>query len=148
MSKTYLLDTNIVSYIIKGHSTSARERTFDASRDRVAISAVTEGEICFGLAKAGASQKRLDALDLLHRRVEVLPWGRQEASVYGTLRAQQERSGRSIAALDMMIAAHAVSLGATLVTHDTAFRFVGGLKTKTGRQTFSRHVLGERSRAV
>lgn len=59
--------------------------------------------------------------------VAVLPWTEESAIRYGRLRAEMERSGKSLGALDMLIAAHALEIGATLVTSDRAFRFVPGL---------------------
>ena len=61
------------------------------------------------------------------RRVDVLPWDTEVADTYGEVRAELERLGKGLGALDMMIGAHARSLGAVLVTNDQAFRSVPGL---------------------
>jgi tRNA(fMet)-specific endonuclease VapC len=92
----------------------------------VAISAVTQGELIYGLAKRG-NPKALSAL--IHEfliRVEVLPWTGEVATVYGKLRAECAARGVSLGALDMMIAAQAVAAGAVLVTRDKAFDHVQG----------------------
>ena len=60
----------------------------------------------------------------------IMPWDSAAARRYAVLRAEQERKGKPLSTEDMMIAAHALSLGLTLVTHDEAFSFVDGLKTE------------------
>jgi tRNA(fMet)-specific endonuclease VapC len=62
--------------------------------------------------------------------VLILPWDSAAARTYGELRAAQERKGRPLSAEDLMIAAHALSLDLALVTHDSVFGFVDGLKTE------------------
>jgi tRNA(fMet)-specific endonuclease VapC len=63
-------------------------------------------------------------------RVEVLPWNQQVADMYGPLRAGLERRGRALAPLDLLIAAHALALGAVLVTNDQAMLRQTGLETE------------------
>ena len=123
---TYLLDTNIASDAIKGDPTRVRERLVALPMRSVAISAVTQGELIYGLAKRG-NPKALSAL--IHEfliRVEVLPWTAEVANVYGSLRAACAARGVSLGALDMMIAAQAVAASAILVTRDKAFNHVRG----------------------
>ena len=121
----YLLDTNTVTYIVSGRSAAAQRAYLeDEDRVRIRISAITEGEIRFGLAKktAGVAARRF-MLDFLSR-VESVPWDSAAASAYGTLRAQLTATGQTLGALDTLIAAHALSIGATVVTHDRAFRWL------------------------
>ena len=123
MKRLYLLDTNTVSYLVNGKSLAARGRLSSLGTDEIAaISTITEGELRFGLARFAVGQERLRAVELLLRRLKVLAWDREAAEVYGTLRARQAAQGKS--PLDTLIAAHAVSVGATLVTSDKAFRSV------------------------
>jgi tRNA(fMet)-specific endonuclease VapC len=68
-------------------------------------------------------------VDEFLRRVEVLPWDHAVAQTYGTLRAQLQSKGTSLAALDMQIAAHAVHMKATLVSSDKVFSKIAGLNT-------------------
>jgi tRNA(fMet)-specific endonuclease VapC len=120
----YLLDTNIASAAIKGDPPRVRERLVSVPMRSVTISAVTQGELIYGLAKSG-SPAALSAL--IHEfliRVEVLPWTAEVANTYGALRASCARRGVGVTALDMMIAAHAVAAGAVLVTRDKAFDHV------------------------
>jgi len=127
----YLLDTNIASDAIKGHPPRMRERLVTLPMRSVAVSAVTQGELMYGLAKRG-NPAPLNAL--IHEfliRVEVLPWTGEVANVYGALRASCANRGVSLGALDMMIAAQAVATDAVLVTRDKAFGRVGsGLKVE------------------
>jgi len=66
-------------------------------------------------------------------RLDVLPWDAETARRYGRLRASQERQGLSLGALDMMIAAHALTCGLTLITSDKAFTAVRGLDVRNFR---------------
>lgn len=126
MKRLYLLDTNTVSYIIKDKSPAARARLKKLNSPDVGISCITEGELIYGLAKSG-NERRRRAIDWFLAGLSIYPWGREAAAAYGVLRAKQERIGKPLEPLDMQIAAHAVALGAILVTHDKAFRQVADL---------------------
>jgi tRNA(fMet)-specific endonuclease VapC len=67
------------------------------------------------------------ALEGFFAKIQVLPWGREEAQTYGSLRAKQEATGKPLGNLDMLIAAHAISAEAILVTNDRAFSNLPGL---------------------
>lgn len=126
----YLLDTNMVSFILSGRSTAARSRLVSlASQDTVSISAVTEGELLFGIAKS-PSQPRQQALKQFLTPFTVYPWDRDAAAAYGVLRARQERLGKRLGPYDIQIAAHAVALGAILVSHHKAFRRIPNLQVE------------------
>lgn len=128
MSRLYLLDTNSVIYILRGKSPAARARLEGLQgSEMAAISAVTEGELLYGLAKSGAGEASRRSLKWFLARMKVLPWGRDEAAAYGLLRAKQEQMGKSLAPLDTQIAAHAVAIGAVVVTNDRAFQQVDSL---------------------
>jgi tRNA(fMet)-specific endonuclease VapC len=128
---TYLLDTNIASDAIKGNPARVRQRLVSLPMRSVTVSAVTQGELIYGLAKRG-NPTALGAL--IHEfliRVEVVPWTAEVANTYGALRASCAARGVSLSALDMMIAAQAVATGAVLVTRDKAFSHVeDGLKVE------------------
>ncbi len=116
-----MIDTNTVSYIVNGRSPSARERLEDLGFDEVAcISAITEAELRYGIAKKSNARALSQAIENFLPKVDLLPWGKAEAAVYGRLRAQSEAIGRPLATLDMMIASHAIAVGAILVTRDKA----------------------------
>jgi tRNA(fMet)-specific endonuclease VapC len=129
MSLLYMLDTNMVSYIAKGNSSAARIRLTTLRDDEVVcISAITEAEIHYGLAKRPDATALRSVMKGLLARLRVLPWGRNEAQSYGELRAKLEASGRTLGQMDMLIAAHAVAMDAVLVTRDAAFQQVEALR--------------------
>lgn len=120
MIKRYMLDTNTVSYIIKGQSPAARSKLASLHGNDVAcISVITEAELRFGVAKRPNAEKLRTALEGFLAKIHVLPWTREEAVAYGELRAKQEAAGKTLGNLDTLIAAHAIASGATLVTNDT-----------------------------
>jgi tRNA(fMet)-specific endonuclease VapC len=122
MTVLFLLDTNMVSYIAKGHSKAARTRMLHLKENEVVcISAITESEIRYGLAKRPEATALRERMEWFLAAVKVLPWGRDEAKAYGALRAKLESSGKSLQNMDMQIAAHAIALNAVLVTNDKAF---------------------------
>lgn len=130
MPALYLLDTNIVSYLLKNQFPILRPRFEVAGAAATAISCITEAEVFFGIAqKAGASRLKIAAEEFFSA-TSVLPWDSAAARTYGLLRAAQERKGRPLSTEDLLIAAHALSLNLILVTNDSAFSFVDGLRTE------------------
>jgi len=118
-----------MSYIVRGKSLAARSELYRLQGDEVGcISAITEGELRYGTAKRAPGAARLAALNVSFDRVRILPWGSAEALAYGNLRAKLERAGKVLGNLDMLIAAHATSANATLVTRDKAFAQVEDLR--------------------
>jgi tRNA(fMet)-specific endonuclease VapC len=122
----YLLDTNTVSHLIKRHP-QATQHLLAVPMHSVCISAITAGELAFGLAKRPEAVALKAAVNEFLRRVEVLPWDATVALTYGALRAQMQSKGTPLAALDMQIAAHALHVNATLVTSDHAFLHIDQL---------------------
>lgn len=126
----YLLDTNMVSFTLWGISPTARSRLANlSSYDVVSISAVTEGELNFGLAKS-PNERRRRALEQYLSPFVIYPWNSEAAAAYGELRARQERLGKKLGPYDTQIAAHAVALKAILVSHDKAFRRIPNLQVE------------------
>jgi tRNA(fMet)-specific endonuclease VapC len=124
----YLLDTGICIYIINERPQHLRARFDKEVVGDVGISAITASELAYGVAKTDSARNRA-ALDRFMLPLEVAPYGPEAASVYGDLRARLEHGGEVIGPLDMLIAAHAVALGVTLVTNNTGeFRRVPGLR--------------------
>lgn len=118
--KRYMLDTNTASHLLRNHPIVAR-RVVAAPMASLCISVITEGELLFGLAKRpDAKQLHLAVREFL-RRVDVLPWESATAECYGMVRADMARHGKVLAPLDLLIAAHALSVGAVLVTNGRAF---------------------------
>jgi tRNA(fMet)-specific endonuclease VapC len=134
----YLLDTNIASCIIRGTSPVVDRRLVKVAMSQLAISAVTEGELRFGAARLPHAARLHAMIEEFFLRVAVLPWDSDAAQEYGQLRATLERDGQPMGNLDLLIAAHALALGAVLVTNDHAFTRIKKLKiedwTKLSRQ--------------
>ncbi len=130
MALTHLLDTNIVSYFVRGNYPAVREHIASAPLDSLAVSAITEAELLFWvLCRPGSIRTRVGVEDFL-LRVPSLPWETNAAQSYASVRDTLKRKGLVLSTMDLMMAAHALSLSLTLVTHDKAFTFVGGLKTE------------------
>ena len=123
--KLFLLDTNIVSHFMRGDQPTITERLRETALNDVAISVVTKGEMLFGLAKRKRPRKLEQAINGVLQTIAVLPWTSETAETYGALKAQCTTDGLSLSDLDMMIAAHAISLNAILVTRDKAFDHFG-----------------------
>jgi tRNA(fMet)-specific endonuclease VapC len=118
--KQYMLDTNMVSHLIKAHPDVARHMVA-VPMASLCISAITEGELLFGLAKRPEAKRLHAAVRELLRRVDVLPWDSAIAERYGAVRAYMEGQGKVLAPLDLLIATHALNVGAILVTNDRVF---------------------------
>ena len=116
----YMLDTNTVSHLLKKHPLVAR-RVVEVPITAVCISAITHGELLFGLAKRPDATTLHHAVGEFLRRVDVLPWGATAAQCYGAARALTQREGRTLAPMDLLIGSHALSIDAVLVTNDHAF---------------------------
>ena len=126
----YLADTNILGYFSRNSSAALQESMLAAlKKQEVAISAITRAETQFGLALLQPDDKRRRTVDLLLNEFPVLPWTREAADRYGDIAAHLQQTGQPIGVMDTQIAAHAVVLGLSLVTHNTRhFKRVPGLK--------------------
>lgn len=122
----YMLDTNTVSHLLKRHPAVAR-RVVAVPITSLCISAITLGELLYGLAKRPEATALHNAVREFLRRVDVLPWDADTAEAYGPARAATQREGRVLAPMDLLIGAHALSTGAVLVTNDRAFGQLPGL---------------------
>ncbi|AUW59267.1 VapC toxin family PIN domain ribonuclease [Sphingobium sp. SCG-1] len=111
----FLLDTNILSDLIRHPQGVIASRIAEVGETEIATSIVVAGELRYGAERHGSS--RLTAqLEAVLELLPTLPLGDGADIHYGRLRADLERRGTPIGANDMLIAAHALSLGATLVT--------------------------------
>lgn len=113
----YLLDTNIVIYVIKRRPLSALA-LFNENAGHMAISSITLAELMHGAEKSNAPTRSLAAVEDFCSRLEVLPYGPKAAMHYGNIRAQLESRGQTIGVNDLHIAAHARSEGLTLVSNN------------------------------
>jgi tRNA(fMet)-specific endonuclease VapC len=128
MPVRYLLDTNTVSYVIKGNRPRVRERLMRVAMAEVGIGVITEAELLFGLARLPEATKLKTVVEEFLLRVEVQPWDSEAAQEYSKIRATLERSGQPMGNLDMMIAAQALALDVVLVSSDAVFQRVKRLK--------------------
>ena len=111
----YLLDTNIISVVIRDSQGHVTERIREAGEANVATSIIVAAELRYGATKKGSA--RLTAqVEAVLGALEVLPFEDPSDRVYGVPRAGLEQEGQPIGGNDLLIAAHALSLGFTLVT--------------------------------
>ena len=123
----YLLDTNIVIYVIKQRPLAALE-TFNRNQGRMAISSITVAELIHGAEKSQHPARNLDVVEDFCSRLTLLPYTVAAAYHYGSIRAGLESSGQIIGVNDLHIAAHARSQGLTLVSNNLReFERVPGL---------------------
>ena len=126
----YLLDTNIVIYVIKRRPIEAMG-VFNENAGRMAISAVTLSELFHGAEKSARVAQNLAVVEEFASLLEVLPYSAKASQHYGAVRAALEKVGRPIGVNDLHIAAHARSEGLTLVTNNLSeFKRVPGLLTE------------------
>jgi tRNA(fMet)-specific endonuclease VapC len=123
----YLLDTNILIYVVKNRPVAARER-FTRFHGQMGMSSVTLMELVYGAEKSAAPERNLREVEGLAARLEVLPFDPVAATHTGRIRAELARAGTPIGPYDQMIAGHARSLGLTLVSNNLReFERVPGL---------------------
>ena len=113
-----LLDTNICIYIINAKPPEVLVRFRQYRLGEVGLCSVVAAELAYGVAKSLSARNKA-ALEMFLAPLEILPFDTKALWAYGDLRANLERQGQPIGALDTMIAAHALSLDAPLVTHNT-----------------------------
>jgi tRNA(fMet)-specific endonuclease VapC len=114
----YMLDTNICIYLIKKRPTEVINRFKHFSVGDICISSVTLAELTYGVEKSQHRQKNRVALEGFLLPLEVMHFDQQAAFSYGRIRTYLEKKGTPIGPLDLMIAAHAQSLKAILVTNN------------------------------
>lgn len=126
----YLLDTNIVIYVIKRRPIEVMG-VFNENAGRMAMSAITLSELFHGAEKSAKVAQNLAVVEEFASLPEVLPYSAKASQRCGAIRAALERTGRPIGVNDLHIAAHARSEGLTLVTNNLAeFERVPGLLTE------------------
>lgn len=114
----YLLDTNICIYIIKRKQESVFARFRELQPGTVGISSITMAEMQYGIEKSSKPDQNQKALHQFLLPLEIMGFDSLAAVEYGKIRASLEKNGMPIGSLDMLIAAHAKSLGAVLVTNN------------------------------
>jgi tRNA(fMet)-specific endonuclease VapC len=126
----YLLDTNIISDLIRNPQGKAARRIAKVGEGAICTSIIVAAELRYGAAKSGSARLRKAVEDLLGE-VEVLPFESPADADYGDIRASLEAAGTPIGSNDLLIAAHARAVGAVIVTANTdEFRRVSGVKVE------------------
>jgi tRNA(fMet)-specific endonuclease VapC len=126
----YLLDTNIISDLIRNPKGKVAARIAKAGEDNICTSIVVAAELRYGCAKSG-SRRLLKLVEDLLGEISVLPFDAPADVEYGAIRAELEAAGTPIGSNDLLIAAHACVAGATIVTANASeFRRVRGLKVE------------------
>ncbi|MCB2170731.1 MAG: type II toxin-antitoxin system VapC family toxin [Deltaproteobacteria bacterium] len=114
----FMLDTNICIYIIKRKPLTVIDRFKRTNISQIGISSIALSELLYGVSKSSKPEQNQMALCQFVAPLEILPYGDDAAQYYGTLRAYLENKGTPIGSLDMLIAAHALSIDCTLVTNN------------------------------
>ena len=126
----YMLDTNIVSDLLRNPTGSVAKRIADVGTDAICVSIITAAELRYGCAKKG-SAKLLAHVEAILQSVQILAFDVPADAEYGRIRAELEVAGKTIGPNDLLIAAHARSAGAILVTDNVdEFSRVRGLQVE------------------
>ena len=118
MNPLYMLDTDTCAFILRRASQKLLDRIQAIPLDRQSMSIVTLAELLYGVQVSARKKANRAAVDALTRHLEVLDWSRSAAEHYADIRADLKKRGQLIGANDLLIAAHARSLGATIVTNN------------------------------
>jgi tRNA(fMet)-specific endonuclease VapC len=125
-----MLDTNIISDLIRNPQGKAAKRIARVGEDNICTSIIVAAELRYGYAKSG-SKRLLKAVEDLLGEINVLPFDVPADAEYGGIRSELEAAGRQIGSNDMLIAAHAHATGATIVTANAdEFKRIRGLKVE------------------
>lgn len=126
----YMLDTNIISDLIRNPQGKAAKRIAKVGEDNICTSIIVAAELRYGCAKSG-SERLLKAVEDLLAEIDVLPLDVPADGEYGGIRAELEAAGKPIGGNDLLIAAHAYATNATIVTANTSeFKRIRGLKVE------------------
>ncbi|WP_237387752.1 type II toxin-antitoxin system tRNA(fMet)-specific endonuclease VapC [Xenorhabdus sp. Sc-CR9] len=126
----YLLDTNIVIFILKKRPESLLPK-FNQNANQIAISTITLAELIFGAEKSLHPERNIAIVEDFVSRLTLLPYDEQAAFHYGNIRAVLEKQGKRISDNDLHIAGHARSKGLIVVTNNTReFNRVDGLRVE------------------
>lgn len=125
----YMLDTDICIYIIKRKPKNVLNRLKLLETGQLAMSSITFAELMNGAKKSQHVEANVEKLNALSELMDILPFDKRAALIYGDVRSSLEKRGETIGSIDLLIAAHALSLDLILVTNnEKEFRRVDGLK--------------------
>ena len=124
----YMLDTDTVSYLVRGKTPALDARVAAVSPKHLCISAVTRGELLYGLKLKDGAHRLTQLVDQFLLRVQCLPWDEAAATHFASIAADLRKAGTLIGSMDAMIAGHAMAASAVLVTNNARhFSRVAGL---------------------
>ena len=123
-----MLDTNTVSDLIKNPYPGVRRHAARHPPAALCISAITRSELLFGVARNPLATRINPIVQAFLQHIDTLDWTRAVADTHGELRARLQSRGIGVATLDLMIAAHAMSLDLPLVSSDRVFQQIEGLR--------------------
>lgn len=124
-----MLDTETCAFILRKSSPALMQRIQAVPLQQQCMSVVTWAELLYGVQVSSKKKANREAVDLLARHVEVLQWTPEAAQHYADIRAELKKKGQQLGANDLLIAAHALSRGAVIVTNNVKdFGRVKGLK--------------------
>ena len=115
----YLLDTNICIFAMKNTYPALSQKLFQISPSEIFVSSVTVGELEYGSFKSKWGERTRNIMNLFLAAYTVLPFDRDDAEVFGRIRAELAKAGSPIGPYDLQIAAQGLSRGLTVVTHNT-----------------------------
>jgi tRNA(fMet)-specific endonuclease VapC len=125
-----MLDTNIISDLIRNPQGKAAKRIAKVGEDNICTSIIVAAELRYGCAKSG-SVRLLRAVEDLLGEIKVLPFDVPADAEYGAIRSELEKAGKPIGGNDLLIAAHAHAVGATIVTANAdEFKRIRGLNVE------------------
>jgi tRNA(fMet)-specific endonuclease VapC len=126
-----MLDTDICSYIIRLRPLSVLEKFKQLNASDLCISVITYAELLYGVERSSSKKVNHEIVESFTSKLVILDWDSMAAKHYAILRASMELEGKNIGNMDLMIAAHALSIGATVVTNNLRhFKVVKGLKVE------------------
>jgi tRNA(fMet)-specific endonuclease VapC len=131
MSILYMLDTDTCAFILRRSSPTLLERIQAVPLQQQSVSMITLAELLYGVQVSSKKKANRAAVEVLMRHLAVMEWSREAAEHYAEIRADLKKNGQLIGSNDLLIAAHARSLGAVVVTNNVKdFGRVKGLKVE------------------
>ncbi len=125
----FMLDTNICSYILKNRPTYVLEKFESLLPEDLCISIITYAELYYGIEKSQSKKINEQVIDTFISLVTVFPWEQSAAKFYAKVRNELQKKGQMIGNMDLMIASHALSLNAIIVTNNVSeFKRIKRLK--------------------
>ncbi len=116
MTLRYMLDTDVSSYIVKEHPPEFRRQIDRLPLDQVCVSAITEAELLYGLVRLPPESRLHPGTHAFLRSVVVLDWPSSATAVFADIKHHLFSTGQRIGEMDLLIAAHAIEAGLSLVT--------------------------------